>query len=281
MDLDEFEDVEVEDELHIIVPVRDFRAVVQHAGSAGTELSTRYSHPGQPIKVWYAGDAMHCDFLLMTVGERGNPGQKMRRQRGAKRSVAPELEAASRRGSAPPSERAASVGRPTPQPSVARPSVQKRGYFEMRPSQAPPPPSRMMSDSLFVAGDDDEWAPVRDDEEEEEEDARLEWDGTDRNVSLEASGGASCCSAANLLSRRTNLTKTERRQVRGSIPPLRVRTRTRVSSRHKGCQMQGGSVCSTTGRHTKPTVILPLQKFLAFGAAREPSWRCGVFFLHF
>ena len=184
MDLDEFEDVEVEDELHIIVPVRDFRAVVQHAGITGTELSTRYSHPGQPIKVWYTGDAMHCDFLLMTVGERGNPGQKMRRQRESKRSVAPGLEPTSRRGSAAPSERAASVAQPTPQPSVARPSVQRKGYFEMRPSQAPPPPSRLMSDSLFVGGDDDEWAPVRDDEEEgEEEDARLEWDGTDRRVS--------------------------------------------------------------------------------------------------
>lgn len=190
MDLDEFEDVEVEDELHIIVPVRDFRAIVQHAGAAGTELSTRYSHPGQPIKVWYAGDAMHCDFLLMTVGERGNPGQKMRRQRAGKKAAAPELEAASRRASAAPSERAPSVSRPTPQPSVPRPSVQRRGYFEMRPSQAPPPPSRMMSESLFVGGDgDDEWAPVRDEEEEEEEDARLEWDGTATRVSFGIAAG--------------------------------------------------------------------------------------------
>ncbi|CAI4219072.1 unnamed protein product [Parascedosporium putredinis] len=71
VELDEFEDVEVEDELHIIVPVRDFRAIIQHAGTVGTELSTRYSTPGQPIKIWYLGDGMYCDFLLMTVGERG------------------------------------------------------------------------------------------------------------------------------------------------------------------------------------------------------------------
>ncbi|SPO02898.1 related to rad9 protein [Cephalotrichum gorgonifer] len=182
MDLDEFEDVEVEDELHIIVPVRDFRAIIQHAGIAGTELTARYSTPGQPIKIAYHGDAMHCDFLLMTVGERGNPGQKMQRQRGAKRTPAPVLEATSRRGSAAPSERAPSVSRPTPQPPVARADVQRKGYFEMRPSQMPPPPSKPMSESLFVGGDDDdEWAPVRDEEEEEEEeDARLEWDGTDR-----------------------------------------------------------------------------------------------------
>lgn len=209
MDLDEFEDVEVEDELHIIVPVRDFRAIVQHAGAAGTELSTRYSHPGQPIKVWYAGDAMHCDFLLMTVGERGNPGQKMRSQRKGKKAAAPELEAASRRASAAPSERAASVSRPTPQPSVPRPSVQRRGYFEMRPSQAPPPPSRMMSESLFVGGgdDDDEWAPVRD-EDEEEEDARLEWDGTATRVSCAIEAGL-FFSAANILFQEDEQTSNE------------------------------------------------------------------------
>lgn len=257
MDLDEFEDVEVEDELHIIVPVRDFRAVVQHAGIASTELSTRYSHPGQPIKIWYTGDAMQCDFLLMTVGERGNPGQKMRRQRGGKKSAARELEAASRRGSAPSSERAASVPQPTPQPSVARPSVQRKGYFEMRPSQAPPPPSRLMSDSLFVGGDDDdEWAPVRDDEEEEE-DARLEWDGTDRQVSLE--GGKKrktrndlCWLLLTNPPRSTKSTKTKRHRTRASNPPLRVQILSRVSSPPSGCQTPGGLDCSTTG-HTNTT----------------------------
>lgn len=248
MDLDEFEDVEVEDELHIIVPVRDFRAVVQHAGIAGTELSTRYSHPGQPIKVWYAGDAMHCEFLLMTVGERGNPGQKMRRQRDGKKNAGPELEAASRRGSAPPSERAASVPQQTPQPSVARPSVQRKGYFEMRPSQAPPPPSRLMSDSLFVGGDDDEWAPVRDDEEEEEEDARLEWDGTDRQVSLRTVDGPWRLSPANRALRSTNHTKTKRHRIQGSSPPLRAQTLAQVSSPRRGYQMRGGLDCSTTDR---------------------------------
>lgn len=267
MDLDEFEDVEVEDELHIIVPVRDFRAVVQHAGIAGTEISTRYSHPGQPIKVWYAGDAMRCDFLLMTVGERGNPGQKMTRQ---KKSAAPELEAASRRGSAPPSERAASVPRPTPQPSVARPSVQRRGYFEMRPSQAPPPPSRLMSDSLFVGGDDDDdWAPVRDDEEEEE-DARLEWDGTDRQVSLRTVNGPRRVSAANCVLRSTNPTKTKRRRIQGNSLPPPVQTLARVSSPRRGCQMRGGLDCSTTDRLSVKGLIFVPAEVSAFNGQRTP-----------
>ena len=186
VELDEFEDVEVEDELHIIVPVRDFRAIIQHAGTVGTELSTRYSTPGQPIKIWYLGDGMYCDFLLMTVGERGNPGQKVRRQgrARAKEPVTKQLDAGSRRASAAPSEPPPDrvpAPNPTPQPSVARANVQRRSYFEMRPSQMPPP-SRIMSDSLFVGNqdEDEEWAPVRD--EDDEEDARLEWDGTDRQV---------------------------------------------------------------------------------------------------
>lgn len=251
MDLDEFEDVEVEDELHIIVPVRDFRAIVQHAGAAGTELSTRYSHPGQPIKVWYAGDAMHCDFLLMTVGERGNPGQKMRKQRAGKKAAAPELEAASRRASAAPSERAASVSRPTPQASVPRPSVQRRGYFEMRPSQAPPPPSRMMSESLFVGGDDDdEWAPVRD-EDEEEEDARLEWDGTATRVSCAISVGLCFLWLTYYLRTRSRpVTKTKCHWTQQRVPRT-IQSRLHSSNLRRSCRTPGGSACFMMGRRIR------------------------------
>ncbi|KAG7123327.1 DNA repair protein rad9 like [Verticillium longisporum] len=160
IEIDEFEDIEVEDKLRIVMNVRDFRAIIQHAGIAGTNLSARYSTPARPIQVTYPGDGIACEFLLMTVGERGgNPAQKTRKGskavNGARQRQ--QLEPTSRRESAAPS-----------QVSERQPDVE-----DQAPPKRPPPTSTMRSEGLFV--EDDRWEPVNDDEEEEEN-ARLEWD---------------------------------------------------------------------------------------------------------
>ncbi|KAL5604505.1 hypothetical protein BROUX41_002460 [Berkeleyomyces rouxiae] len=98
VDLDEFEDIEVEIGLHIIISVRDFRAVVQHAGIIGADLRARYSAPERPIRFSYDGDAVSCEFLLMTVGERGSAAATAQRSKHKKSgnagAAAPALEAA-------------------------------------------------------------------------------------------------------------------------------------------------------------------------------------------
>ncbi|OAR01765.1 hypothetical protein LLEC1_06111 [Akanthomyces lecanii] len=190
VEADEFDDIEVEDKLHIVISVKDFRAIIQHAGIGGSALSARYSLPARPIQFSYAGDALSCEFLIMTVGERGsNPAQKTRKGRkSAPANNAPRLEAASRKTSVAPSEAPAAhpeATEPTqasariPPPSTSRPvgtiraSVSRMSAFDLRPSQKPPPPT-LRSESLFV--DDEGWEPVRDEDEDVEENAQLGWD---------------------------------------------------------------------------------------------------------
>ncbi|KAF5130464.1 hypothetical protein E5D57_006802 [Metarhizium anisopliae] len=195
VETDEFDDIDVEDKLHVVISVKDFRAIVQHAGITGNAISARYSLPAKPILLSYVGDALACEFLIMTVGERGsNPAQKTKKGRKATAAAAsgPRLEAASRRTSVAPNETTTNiqpyqlsqsapsiakptVPNPTPHPhiSAARASASRIGAFDLRPSQKPPPPT-IRSESLFV--DDDGWEPVRDEEEDVEQDARLEWD---------------------------------------------------------------------------------------------------------
>ncbi|KAL9942814.1 hypothetical protein ACHAP6_008813 [Verticillium nonalfalfae] len=192
IEIDEFEDIEVEDKLRIVMNVRDFRAIIQHAGIAGTNLSARYSTPARPIQVTYPGDGIACEFLLMTVGERGgNPAQKTRKGSKAVNGSRQrqQLEPTSRRASAAPSQaserqpdvddqappKVSSGMPPPPQPSMpsGRATAARTSAFDLRPSQRPPPTSTMRSEGLFV--EDDRWEPVNDDEEEEEN-ARLEWD---------------------------------------------------------------------------------------------------------
>ncbi|KAK0388390.1 hypothetical protein NLU13_4635 [Sarocladium strictum] len=204
VEVDEFDDIDVEDKLHIVISVKDFRAIIQHAGITGNEISARYSIPAKPIQLSYSSDAISCEFLIMTVGERGsNPTQKTRKGRkNAAQDAGPRLEAASRRESvapmAAPSEPSQAqvaqqqtaqkaqhrtsamrppVTNPAPQLGAPRASASRIGAFDLRPSQhltQRPPPPTMGSQSLFV--DDDGWEPVGDEDEDQEDDARLGWD---------------------------------------------------------------------------------------------------------
>ncbi|KAJ3496357.1 hypothetical protein NLG97_g2717 [Lecanicillium saksenae] len=191
VEADEFDDIEVEDKLHIVISVKDFRAIIQHAGIGGSALSARYSLPARPIQFSYASDALSCEFLIMTVGERGsNPAQKTKKGRkAAPVNSAPRLEATSRKTSVAPSEAPAAnaeMTQPPTQasarvqpPSASRPvgtiraSVSRMSAFDLRPSQKPPPPT-LRSESLFV--EDEGWEPVRDEDEDAEEHAQLGWD---------------------------------------------------------------------------------------------------------
>ncbi|KOS20826.1 DNA repair protein rad9 [Escovopsis weberi] len=158
VEADEFDDIDVEDKLHIVISVKDFRAIIQHAGVTGNAIAARYSLPARPIQFSYASDAISCEFLIMTVGERGsnNPAQKTRKSRGksAAREDRPRLEATS-----PPAPHRADattgLGAAAAESCLAATTGQRRGR-------------------LFV--EDEGWEPVRDDAEDEEENARLEWD---------------------------------------------------------------------------------------------------------
>lgn len=195
LEIDEFDDIDVEDDLHIVITVKDFRAIIQHAGITGNDISARYSLPACPIQLAYLGDSISCEFLIMTVGDRGaNPAQKTKKGRKSAppKTTGPRLEAISRRTSVAPSEPPQppqNQPEPAPQPaptaslsarpqlSTARASASRSGVFDLRPTQQQPPPqATMMSESLFV-DDDGGWEPMRDEDVDEEEDnARLGWD---------------------------------------------------------------------------------------------------------
>ncbi|KAL2164342.1 hypothetical protein VTH06DRAFT_3558 [Thermothelomyces fergusii] len=183
VEMDEFDDVEVQDKLHIIISVKDFRAILQHAQMTSGALTTCYSNPGRPMKISYGADGVLCEFILMTVGEKDALAQKHKNPRAtATKPAVAQLDSASHRGSSAansnPAEPPPAAPRPPPQKSPVRP---RQPAFEIRPSPMPPPTTTARSDSLFVdqAEDDEQWEPVNPDAEEEEEEAgRLEWNAT-------------------------------------------------------------------------------------------------------
>lgn len=165
-----------------MISVKDFRAITQHAASLNSEITASYSLPSRPMQLKYQGDGLRCDFLLMTVGDRGITTQTGKRLRGNPRGPKPpQLEASASRASshAPTSApHLMSLRQDQPIPSL-RPS-------NSRASNRPPPPAFDDDDSLFVPQDNDnQWEPVNlnEEEEEEQDSARLEWNASAQPVS--------------------------------------------------------------------------------------------------
>ncbi|KAK3333617.1 Rad9-domain-containing protein [Cercophora scortea] len=192
VEMDEFDVITVKDKLHIIISVKDFRAILQHAQITGGELTTFYSDPGRPMKLSYGGDGVLCEFILMTVGEKDASALKHKnpRQNAAKSAKQP-LDAASHRASSVP-QAAPPKPNPTQQKLAPRP---RQSQFEIRPQPMPPPPppappATADSDSLFVpqADEDDQWEPLNDDDDEEVDQIdRLQWNSTGEPVMIKSS----------------------------------------------------------------------------------------------
>lgn len=172
----EFGEFAVEEKLHIVISVKDFKSIVAHAGTTNTIVKALYSHPSSPMQLTYSEEGLLSEFILMTIGEsrgasatpaagnttRGNSKYHVSRQ---------PLEAT------PASKRTANFEMPPP-PTNIIPSLKSKSS---RPSPPPPQPS-VQSEALFFpeADDDRKWDPVHYDEEEDE---MLLWDAGGDNVS--------------------------------------------------------------------------------------------------
>lgn len=177
----DFEDFKVEEQLHIGISVKDYKAIVTHAETLKTSITALYSFPTRPMQMSYHEHGMQCEFTLMTIGD----------YRGGSVTPAP---AAVRQVSAAPAERA-----PTRQ-STVQATIQPKTTNMLPPSQplsrsftkepqsqrtqrpSPPPPKASLDpESLFLPVDEDDdriWGERNYDDEQD----MLGWDASANNV---------------------------------------------------------------------------------------------------
>jgi cell cycle checkpoint control protein RAD9A len=177
IDTQEFSEFSVEEKLHVIISVKDFKAIVTHAGITSTTVSVLYSYPMSPMLIKYNDEGITSEFILMTIGDlRGlptTPSLAGSRSSSSRPVAKQPLEASSSRSGAkatasmPPPPRSAA-------PSIARETTRTR---TLGPSPPPPQPS-LQSNALFFPEEDDDqrWDPVDEDEE------MLAWDASGENV---------------------------------------------------------------------------------------------------
>lgn len=179
----DFEDFKVEEQLHIGISVKDFKAIVTHAETLKTSITTLYSFPTRPMLISYHEHGMQCEFTLMTIGD----------YRGSSVTPAP---AAVRRTSPGPAERAPSrqstsqtavqpktTTMPPPSQPLSRSfTTESQSQRTQRPSP-PPPKASLDPESLFLPADEDDdrmWGEKKYDDEQD----MLGWDASANNVNL-------------------------------------------------------------------------------------------------
>ncbi|KAF2016300.1 DNA repair protein Rad9 [Aaosphaeria arxii CBS 175.79] len=172
----DFAEFDVQPGLHIIISVKDFKAIVTHADTLKSDLRANYSVPTRPLKFWYGNEhGILGEFTLMTSGDY---------QGGATPTPIPQQmpsRAASRAHSASVDNRSFRSDRsemPPPSEPASRLSARRRATAARR--QASPKPVESNPDSLFVNDEEEDaqWEPVDYNEEEE----TLGWDASTENA---------------------------------------------------------------------------------------------------
>lgn len=174
--------------LHIVISVKDFRAIVTHAETLRGPVHAYFSYPGRPLQFSYQSLGIHCEFTLMTTGDHRAilpsstaPKFVSTRPTGTSSRQASTLQ--SQRNGRPSSEMP-----PPGRPSAGKPLSSQNQRLVSRENAHPtaivvedddPDP-----ESLFVptaGGDDDQtWDPPN---YEQGEDEMLGWDASNDNFS--------------------------------------------------------------------------------------------------
>ena len=166
----DFERFDVQEKMHIIISVKDFRSIITHADTLKSYVTALYSVPTRPLQLAYSAEGMQCEFTLMTTGE--NQGAVIPAASKGNTVVATTIASAQENETAPemmqppslPASR--SAGRRLNQMGSTNRSTTKRNVPE--------------GDSLFVplADEDRGWDP----QDNRGDDEVLGWDASATNV---------------------------------------------------------------------------------------------------
>jgi cell cycle checkpoint control protein RAD9A len=170
----DFEQLAVKEQLHIIISVKDFRAIVMHAETLDVTLQAYYSSPGRPLQFIYSKASMECQFTLMTAGEyRGSTVEAIERMNRGGTQTTNNATAIQRQQ--PPK-----IMLPPPRPPEGRRSATKLGKRQVDERSKSATTDESDDQPLFVPQDDREWDPAPYDNGEEV----LGWDASEPTVLL-------------------------------------------------------------------------------------------------
>ncbi|KAK3114175.1 hypothetical protein LTR53_007754 [Teratosphaeriaceae sp. CCFEE 6253] len=177
---EDFDDFHMQQDMHIVISVKDFKAIVTHADTLQAPISAHFSFPTRPLQFSYRHLGMHAEFTLMTTGDMRaasstpNPNFVSNRSSSRQPSTTP----------VPIPSRPSSEMPPPPRPGVSklsnrnqRPLAKPHGRAASETESDPDP------ESLFLPGGDDDrrWDPPNYEQDDGEE--MLGWDANNEHPS--------------------------------------------------------------------------------------------------
>lgn len=152
LDLALFDNFDAQEQIHTIISVKDFRAVVAHAVTLlNSTIAAYYSVPGRPLQFAYNHDGMSCQFTLMTAGNAGansEPASRMQSRAPSRQSTRAPSVANSRAGNSSNGVQVARTADPSfvsavEVPRTANPSFVVNGsaFMDGNVDEEMPPPA--------------------------------------------------------------------------------------------------------------------------------------------
>jgi len=172
--IDDFENFHAEEDMHVVISVKDFKAIVTHAETLRTPVIAAFSRPSRPLQFSYQTLGMHCEFILMTSGDYRGTATSSTPKSVTTRPSTRQSSALSTQAPAPTTINTDMP--PPPKPMSTLSQIQRKPLSALNRGISLTAPSQD-SDSLFVPNDvdgDRRWEEPDYDNEEAED--MLGWD---------------------------------------------------------------------------------------------------------
>lgn len=168
--------------MHIVINVRDFKAIVIHADTLRTPITAHFSRPSRPLQFVYLEEGLRCEYTLMTTGDyRGTSSTPAPSAKVVARPSTTSTQQSVVRG---PSTESAAEMPPPARPATNVAQLQRKPLTSLGKGTLGSQSQR--SESLFVARDEDDddrrWDAPNYEEEAAAEDM-LGWDASGEMVS--------------------------------------------------------------------------------------------------
>ncbi|KAF2725058.1 Rad9-domain-containing protein [Polychaeton citri CBS 116435] len=191
---DDFEDYHMQQGMHIVISVKDFKAIVTHAESLRGSVSAQFSFPNRPLQFHYQDRGLHCEFTLMTSGDlraaSATPSQQFTSNRSHRHASVHSIMATSfpTRTGGQPKHTTEMLPPPRPpivMPSASNPETQSPNLAAITVANSTTDGFDHGSESLFIPENDEDqtWDPPNFDQEERGEDM-LGWDANNAHGAI-------------------------------------------------------------------------------------------------
>ena len=177
----DFEAFAVEEQLHIGISTKDFKAIVTHAETLKTSVTAMYSFPTRPMQLSYHEHGIQCEFTLMTIGDYRGGSVTPAPAAGRQASTVTVERPASHQSTAQTPYRSEVNAMPPPSQPASR-NFAKDPQIQISRRPSPPPPHASLDhESLFLPAEEDEdrvWGERNHDEDQD----TLGWDASANKV---------------------------------------------------------------------------------------------------